>query len=88
MNCLVLNRLPRMKRADNEYDDEDYEVQLERNAQSPPMTAEEIKKSEELYNVRLNIKTNFLQKISSGRIQTIWYQWASGYIWGNLVVET
>lgn len=46
----VLNRLPRMKRADNEYDDEDYEVQLERNAQSPPMTAEEIKKSEELYN--------------------------------------
>ena len=49
-----------MKRADNEYDDEDYEVQLERNAQSPPMTAEEIKKSEELYNVRLYIKTNFL----------------------------
>lgn len=40
-----------MKRAENDYDDEDYEVKLERNAQSPPMTAEEIRKSEELYNV-------------------------------------
>lgn len=46
----VLNKLPRMKRDNPDYGDEEYEVKIDDDAASPMMTEEEIRASEELYN--------------------------------------
>lgn len=50
ISILVLEHLPRMVREATDYQDADYQVPVDTSVESPDMTDEEIKASEDLYN--------------------------------------